>query len=1123
MRLDVERAGSLLSRSIAATSAVAFASVGLVVLTASVLTDHVAHGQERSADVSADVRIAAQRLEDGEVRFGLRVRDGSGGWAEPVMPRAHRLDPESASRGHWLVSSPLTLEVDDSGSGGFARGDRFEPSRDDEVELVGGLEGWSGDTRYSAYHDENGDLVTNVSVYGASIGAPDGELRTSITCRDGETSVRIGGLPYDIGDGNPNQQVPVTWSVDHGSSRTERLAVSLAATGLELGTSVDSRLAEAMIGYGSTLALAIGTPPEFTTDIDLGDLRALPVYPNLRHCGGDAVQTGHAELRIRAQVRDDNWIEFAVQQRTAEGWIDHILPRARTIAAFGEATNWLSSTPVSVRIELDPAPEIVLPDTVVRQAPEPITPVFRSGFFTSSLYYEVAEEELEGYYPTRLSSVAVAEGSDGEHGLRLQVGCFGDERWVLLVGAPPDTNGDLTLFFDNTQLFARWTVDHRQGMTSLTPGDSERTIQRLRDARSLSVRLGHGVGTAVTFDLVDLFETPIQANIDQCGNYREPEWQPVTGFLLEQNDLGEYYTTYYPEWAGFQRISQVRVNAIEGATGAPTGDINLVMTCNTERLAFTIWGLPDVGQPDSIRLRIDDGEWYDESVDVYSQADGSFSAELITDLNQLKQGSALQFELGQDEPARGTFDISSLLGTPIQVNFDNCGRAYWPPGHTYVPVVAAREQRSRYVIYRAREREDGTVSTTVELKAITTFEGDGESTLEAHCFGGSALQAQINLPPGVESGQADVTLRIDDLPPDTSTWIVEGTASRGILHPPSNAYLLAQLRRASVVIVEAPDVIPTPIRFLVSGMFDTPVQGNLDECGYYQAGEVRTLPLPLNAYEIGVRNDPERDLAVIRFWQRTPGTAAMPTTRTLEQHHRGDSTLIGLSFWCGENGARLAIYGDVPRSLTGDRVEVEWNTDGGSAQREIWNVSGAESKAISPLRARTVIASWREASELEFRLVGADPTTHRFNLGEIFAVPVIDSFDACLAAPIPSQSPPVASVPAMESGELRFGAMFFDGSAWLTSYVNLPDSGAAPTQEDEEDVRSFLAISCGMDGLFVGIARLDAAQSTFIQGDAVDMSPGQSTAARSPSAGSPTRSRSDTPCRRRTTVRSMRR
>ena len=235
--------------------------------------------------------------------------------------------------------------------------------------------------------------------------------------------------------------------------------------------------------------------------------------------------------------------------------------------------------------------------------------------------------------------------------------------------------------------------------------------------------------------------------------------------------------------------------------------------------------------------------------------------------------------------------------------------------------------------------------------------------------------------------------------------------------------------------------------------------------------------------------DPERDLAVVRFWERTPGTATMPTTIMLEEHRRGRSVPIVLYLFCGELGARLSVYGDATRSLTGDRLEVEWATDGGSPQRETWNVIVDEPRSISPPRARTVIASWREATELEFRLIGADPTTHRFNLGDLFAVPVIDSFDACMAAPIQPQSPPVTGVPTTEREELRFAADFSRGSEWLTSYVQLRDSGAAPAQEDAEDLRSrsSLWIACGMDGLDIAFTRLDAAQFTTIQGDAVDV------------------------------------
>ena len=82
---------------------------GLLLVTT---TFHPARGQERVQDVDADIRISAQRLEGGDVRFGLRVRDASGGWAAPVTPRAHRFDPANVRVGRWLVSSPLVLEVD---------------------------------------------------------------------------------------------------------------------------------------------------------------------------------------------------------------------------------------------------------------------------------------------------------------------------------------------------------------------------------------------------------------------------------------------------------------------------------------------------------------------------------------------------------------------------------------------------------------------------------------------------------------------------------------------------------------------------------------------------------------------------------------------------------------------------------------------------------------------------------------------------------------------------------------------------------------------------------------------------------------------------------------------------
>lgn len=1078
MRNEFKRFGIVTARSIPSVAAL---TVALVVVLALVLGGHVTRGQERSIVVDAEVRIAAQRLENGDIRFGLRAQDGDGGWTAPVTPRAHRLDPANATIGRWLVSSPLTLEVDETGSGRLVPSDQFGPLSGGEVELVSGVEGWAGDARYSAYHDANGDLVTSAAIYTASVGAPDGELRTTITCQDGEKSVSIGGLPNAVG-GDPDLQIQVTWSVDNGTRHSERRPVTSTASGLELVPGSGSRLAEALLGYGSQLALSVGSTPAFTTDIDLGAIRALPIYNNLRFCDGDAVQSGRTELRIRAQVRADQRIEFAVQQRTDDGWSDNILPRARVIAAFGEAGNWLSSTPVTVRVVLEPPLAVILPELAVRQMPEPITPVIRGGYRNESLAYGVYMQDVQGFYPTKLSSVVAAFS---EQDLQLEVGCLGNERRVSLSGAPSDATGELTLSFDGRPLIAEWSVTRGDGSVSLSPIDSERTIQRLREARSLSVALGSDGAASASFDLEDLFETPIQTNIDQCGSYTEPQWRPVISGMLVQNDLGEYYAVAYSDGDNRERVSQVRVIAIGGTPAAGVARVNLVVTCGFRGLKFNIWGLPDVGHPPSIGLQVDNGEWYREPVSLTPKADGSSTAEFSTDLARLKQGRTLRFEVGLDPPVRGSFDLTNLLGTPIQANLDNCDRDYWPTARNYVPVVVSAQWSSRHLSYEARSNEDGTVFTAVQLTAADTSEVDGTFTMEAYCVASSGFQMNVGVPLAVEPGQIDVTLTIDDRPADISAWIATMSGTGGDLHPPSNARLMAKLRSASVVIVEAPELFAAPITFHVRGMFDTPVQGNLDECGYYKPGEARPPPPPVNANDAQRTYDADRDLTVIRFWERVPGVIT-PSTITLEQHYGDDGLVIGLSISCGGFGPRLSIYGARVGTLLADHVQVEWRTDEGPTRRQTWTARpGAASSSISPPKARAIIDLWRSASELEFTLSGASSDTHHFDLDTMFGVPVIDTFDACIDTPIPSQSPLVTGISVTTSGELTFAADMLQGSEWLSSYVRVPDSGEAPAEPDAPDTRSSLFIACTIDGAGLWVVDLDSAETTLIFGESV--------------------------------------
>ncbi len=1083
MRVEKSRYRTATAGRIAAAALLIAVWVGGVLSIAT--NSYVAQGQDRVQDVASDVRISAQRLEYGDVRFGLRVRDASGGWAAPVSPRAHRFDPGNVRVGRWLVSSPLVLEVDDAGLRRLVPSHRFGPASASDVALVTGLDEWASDAHYSAFHDETGDLVTKVSIYSASVGAPDGELRTTITCQDGQTSVVISGLTSGFTDSSANQQVDVTWSLDDGARRSGRGAVESTGAGLELALQAGSKLTEALLEYGRQLTLSVGTAPALTTTIDLEAFRALPAYNNLRFCSGEAGPSGHTELRIRAQVRADRRIEFALQQRTADGWSDNILPRARVMPASGDATRWLSSTPVSVNVELEPGVEISLPEPVIRQDAEPIAPAIRSGWHSGSLSYEVDHEDLEGYWPTSLNSVLTVSS---DQGLQLRVGCFGDERQVLLAGAPSDASGDLLLAVDDNETSVIWSVSSVDGTSTLRPVDSERAINRLRQASTLSVSLGHDESALNSFNLAYLFTTPIQANIDHCGNYAEPDWRPITDAPRVEQELGAYYGVLYREWNGFLRDSHVKTIAIDSAPAAPGGPFTLLMTCNSQILTFQIERLPDVGNPTSIRLRLDGGDPFEVPVSVFDVWDGTTLVAFNPDLDALRQGTTLQFEIGTDRQARGTFSLTELFGTPLQTNFDNCARDYWSSLSTYVPVVAPNGRLSRTLSYEAYHDEDSTVSTGVWSTAVDAPEIDGEIEMQATCYLSTVLQILIGVPLDLESEYVSVTVTVDGRSLGTTSWHVQRIGTGSLLRPPSPRLTMAQLRGSSVAVMEIPELSPVPITFDLSGMFDTPVQANLDECGYYKPGEVRTRPLALNVF--GARSAPGSDgnPMAIRFWQRLPGDPTIVETTMLEYHLRDGRVFVGLSMTCGAHAPSLHVFGDRARAIVSDRVQVEWRTDGEAVQRATWSVfPGRNSTAISPLRAHDVIASWRSASELEITLLDARPSSHRFNLEAIFDNPVVKTFDECLTMLVPPQSVPVTGIPLSFDANLTFAADALYGSSWVSSFVTLRESSDTQAPGVEHDRRSTLRISCAIDGLSVGIGDLDGLQPATIYGSKVEV------------------------------------
>lgn len=81
--------------------AAAFAVAGLVAVVGVAVAQTVTH--------TAEVRIVAQRLDDGRVEFGLQQREGAG-WGERILPQ-RRFFPVS-SQGRWLSSSPIEVGIE---------------------------------------------------------------------------------------------------------------------------------------------------------------------------------------------------------------------------------------------------------------------------------------------------------------------------------------------------------------------------------------------------------------------------------------------------------------------------------------------------------------------------------------------------------------------------------------------------------------------------------------------------------------------------------------------------------------------------------------------------------------------------------------------------------------------------------------------------------------------------------------------------------------------------------------------------------------------------------------------------------------------------------------------------
>lgn len=260
-------------------------------------------------------------------------------------------------------------------------------------------------------------------------------------------------------------------------------------------------------------------------------------------------QTG-TEARINAYKHEDGRIEFGMQLREGDGWGERILPRGRFLGPDSREGRWLNSTPVDLSAATPSGPYIALPirtgDFVSTAGKASYEARYREHNYQ---FYTIVNVEPDGFASEnrsitleepRLRILCAAafgafSGEGHEYGsfFRANVTFRGvqyNSRWYGDITNIPVYDSDVGVRF----IAVNWrfpseprTPTETQRMTtgpewfSDSSYISEERIQELKEYDELFVeyRDTSGNRTGARFDLNVAFSTPVQPNLDYCGEY----------------------------------------------------------------------------------------------------------------------------------------------------------------------------------------------------------------------------------------------------------------------------------------------------------------------------------------------------------------------------------------------------------------------------------------------------------------------------------------------------------------------------------------------------------------------------------------------------------------------------
>ena len=728
-----------------------------------------------------------------------------------------------------------------------------------------------------------------------------------------------------------------------------------------------------------------------------------------------SLSSGH-EVRISARRLSSGEVELGLQEILDGKRQERQLPNDRLLPADHAASEWWTSSP------------LVLPARLSEPTHVPLVRDWTS--VTPALRYDTAFGGMHGGRNGTVSTSVRTEPTTGgewataDYAGRLNVACWNGEDFSIMIEGFTALEGDsaaVTLAIDGLELPPQdWNVwthyeDDEAVNSTVSSPDSRRLFRLLllHNASELRAEIEGLEGTR-TWDISQMFTTEVQGNLEHCANYvvgyvqppPPPNYVPLVGLNGWSGDV--HYSSNLEEngTVSSRAITEPTSDGEHGSAGY-AGALNI--HCNDgQHLGVQIESLPpQTAEEFSVTLTIDGEELPTQTWGVgthYWSDDEGISWTWPPDhrylYGLLRNAKELSAEIKELDGTR-SWDLSRTFTTPAQANLEECGNyvegVSREPVYDYVPLTNSRGREAGGLEWFARTEDDGGISTYA-IRTISVDDSAEQLRLNLGCWSGGGIDVKLNGVPTPTDGtvSAVVTLRIDDGEVFTQTWDLHVYGESATVFAARDAQLYERLRGASSLTIEVADSSLPATTFDLTGMFSTPVQDNIDNCGMYKSGETREIEydyVPLTG-----RGRSAVNVSYTAFVQEegVVGVSSYVDQQVPMEAARDGEVIFRIGCWAA--GSRGVNLENLPATEASEAAIMLQIDDQEAVSKTWYSYSHQHAEGWGGLSARQpeeLIEQLRGATTLVITIVDSGLTPITINVPTMFETPIQDNIDNC--------------------------------------------------------------------------------------------------------------------------------